>query len=129
MKYAGACPLEDISADDSYIKFYLKNLAPIVGKKGGSYEKRDYELIVDFKKSPRKVLKGSYDKEGLPYEWKDIIFLLAVGGAIPGGRNIPAVLSPPNREWAKAPPPSILPCNKVRKANMIVPVHQVHLVQ
>lgn len=36
-------------------------------------EKRDYELIVDFKKSPRKVLKGSYDKEGLPYEWKDII--------------------------------------------------------
>ena len=36
MKYAGACPLEDISADDSYIKFYLKNLAPIVGKKGGS---------------------------------------------------------------------------------------------
>ena len=35
MKYAGACPLEDISADDSYIKFYLKNLAPIVGKKGG----------------------------------------------------------------------------------------------
>ena len=36
-------------------------------------EKRDYEMIVDFKKSPRKVLKGSYDKEGLPYEWKDII--------------------------------------------------------
>ena len=36
-------------------------------------EKRDYEMIVDFKKSPRKVLNGSYDKEGLPYEWKEII--------------------------------------------------------
>ncbi|WP_455061031.1 hypothetical protein [Parvimonas micra] len=36
-------------------------------------EKRDYEMIVDFKKSPRKVIKGSYDKSGLPYEWKDII--------------------------------------------------------
>ncbi|UTC63677.1 hypothetical protein E4O00_06850 [Treponema sp. OMZ 788] len=35
MKYAGAPPLEDISADNSYINFYLKNLAPLVGKKGG----------------------------------------------------------------------------------------------
>ena len=36
MKYAGVSPLEDVSADDSYISFYLKNLAPIVGKKGAA---------------------------------------------------------------------------------------------
>ncbi len=34
IKYASEFPQEDISADNSYIKFYLKNLAPVMGKKG-----------------------------------------------------------------------------------------------
>ena len=59
--------------DNLYSPYMLEN-----GEKNKNFveipnEKRDYELIVDFKKSPRKVLKGSYDKEGLPYEWKEII--------------------------------------------------------
>lgn len=59
--------------ENLYSSYMLEN-----GEKNKNFveipnEKRDYELIVDFKKSPRKVLKGSYDKEGLPYEWKEII--------------------------------------------------------
>ena len=34
MRYAGTSPTEDISADNSYIRFYLKNLAPDIGKSG-----------------------------------------------------------------------------------------------
>ena len=67
---------------NKYFLYLLENLySPYMmenGEKNKNFveipnEKRDYEMIVDFKKSPRKVLKGSYDKEGLPYDWKDII--------------------------------------------------------
>ena len=67
---------------NKYFLYLLENLySPYMlenGEKNKNFveipnEKRDYEMIVDFKKSPRKVLKGSYDKEGLPYEWKEII--------------------------------------------------------
>lgn len=34
IKYATDIAAEDVSADDSYVKFYLKNLAPILDKKG-----------------------------------------------------------------------------------------------
>ena len=34
MRYDGSSPTEDISADDSYIRFYLKNLAPDMGRSG-----------------------------------------------------------------------------------------------
>ncbi len=34
MKYAGNFPVENISADSSYMTFYLKNLAPVLGKDG-----------------------------------------------------------------------------------------------
>ncbi|MEL3912142.1 hypothetical protein [Treponema pedis] len=34
IKYTGDFPIEDISADNSYMTFYLKNLAPAFGKNG-----------------------------------------------------------------------------------------------
>lgn len=40
IQYPGIPPVEDISADTSYIKFYLKNLAPIVDAKGARLPKR-----------------------------------------------------------------------------------------
>lgn len=44
-----------------------KNIVEIPG------EKRDYEVIIDFRKFPRKVIKGSYDRVGLPLDWEDFI--------------------------------------------------------
>lgn len=57
---------------NKYFLYLLENLySPYMlenGEKNKNFveipnEKRDYELIVDFKKSPRKVLNGSYDKK------------------------------------------------------------------
>ncbi|SHJ26663.1 hypothetical protein [Parasporobacterium paucivorans] len=34
-------------------------------------ETKDYAITVDFKKKPQRVIKGSYDKNGLPKDWPE----------------------------------------------------------
>ncbi len=36
-------------------------------------ETRDYEIIVDYKKSPQKVITGTFDQKGLPFDFKEFI--------------------------------------------------------
>ncbi len=40
LRYSGEIPVEDTTADNSYIKFYLKNLAPLVEAKGARLPRR-----------------------------------------------------------------------------------------
>lgn len=46
LTYEGEIPREDVTPDSSYITFYLKNLAPVFGKKGISLPRRAFLTLL-----------------------------------------------------------------------------------
>lgn len=59
--------LDDLDADTLF-EYIEGNPTDVVENPN---ETKDYTIRIDFKKNPHRVIKGSYDKNGLPKDWQE----------------------------------------------------------